>query len=299
MNAQSSSISVATFSGHCFSYLLFFLSPFSLGIAKLPGLRYKEGRVIRPIYERIGMVIQPLKSVRLYEQIAEALRSRIVQGELLLGEKLPTEREIATRYGVSRNVVREAVRALAKDGLVDVRQGSGTYVADGTSRAFGNSMELALAVSDAPRKFFRLIEVRQMLEPSVAALAAERATPEDVVMLRKEVAIMDGAGEDVEAFIAADQRFHMIIAKATGNDLVPLILNPVVDLLDEQRRRLFFIEHSASSAQDFHRKILAAIEKRNGRAAFAAMRAHLEQVSGDISQLAQPHDLSSRRKKHV
>jgi GntR family transcriptional repressor for pyruvate dehydrogenase complex len=228
---------------------------------------------------------QILKSIRLYERIAAVIRERIATGQLIVGERLPTERTIATHYGVSRNVVREAVRALVQEGLVDVRQGSGTYVTNKTSRAFRDFGEIALTIADPSRIFMHLTEVRQMVEPSAAALAAERATAEDIATLRRDVRIMDRASEDVQAFIAADQRFHSMIARATGNELVPLILHPIVGLLDEQRRKLFFIEHSASRAQDFHRKILAAIEGRNGRAAFAAMRAHLEQVSGDISRL--------------
>jgi GntR family transcriptional repressor for pyruvate dehydrogenase complex len=231
-------------------------------------------------------VNQPLfKSVRLYEQVADALRVRIVGGELSLGQKLPTEREIAARYGVSRNVVREAIRTLANDGLVHVRQGSGVYVTDGASQALSDSLQLAISVSNVTRKFLDLIEIRQLVEPGMAALAAERATPKHLEALRKEVAIMDGAANDVEAFIAADHRFHVAIAKATGNSLVPLMLDPIVELLHEQRQRLFFVEDSSSHAQNFHRKILSAIERRNSRAAFAAMRAHLVQVGGEIERL--------------
>lgn len=228
---------------------------------------------------------QLLRVVRLYEQVASTLRGQIVQGELALGQKLPTEREIAARYGVSRNVVREAVRTLANDGLVQVRQGSGVYVADGASRALSDSLELAITLGDATRKFHDLIEIRQLVEPGVAALAAERATSQDLESLRKEVAVMDEAASDVEAFITADHRFHVAIGKASGNSLVPLMLDPIVELLHEQRQRLFFVEHSASTAQDFHHKILAAIQQRDPRAAFAEMRAHLVQVSGDIERL--------------
>jgi len=230
--------------------------------------------------------MQSLRSARLYEQLAEKLRDQIVKGELKLGQKLPTEREIAAQYGVSRNVVREAVRTLANDGLVQARQGSGVYVADGASRALSDSIELAITLGDATRKFGHLTEIRQLVEPGVAALAAERATSQDLELLRKEVAVMEDAANDVQKFITADHRFHVAIAKASGNPLVPAMLDPIVELLHEQRQRLFFVEHSASTAQDFHRQILAAIENRDSRGAFAAMRAHLVQVSGDIERLA-------------
>ena len=85
--------------------------------------------------------------------------------------------------------------------------------------------------------------------------------------------------------VAADHRFHVAIAKASGNPLVALVLEPIVDLLHEQRKRLFSLENSPTAAQDFPHKILAAIERRNARNAFATMRAHLEQVTRDINRL--------------
>ena len=230
--------------------------------------------------------MQQLTNVRLYEQIAASIRSRIVSGELTQGERLPNERDIAVGYGVSRNVVREAIRALAKDGLVSVRQGSGTYVSDGTSRALGDSLELAISVGGLEQNLARLLEIRQIIEPSVAGLAADRAGPEQIAELRAEVATMEGAFEDVETFIAADHRFHVAIAKATLNHLVPMILFPIVDVLNEQRKRLFFVERSARSAQAFHHRILDAIERHDSAAAIEAMRGHLGQVSDDISKLS-------------
>lgn len=230
--------------------------------------------------------MQQLTNVRLYEQIAASVRGRIVSGELQQGERLPNERDIAVGYGVSRNVVREAIRALAKDGLVSVRQGSGTYVADGTSRALGDSFELALSVGGLAHNLAHLVEIRQIIEPTVAGLAAERSGPAEIAELKAEVAIMEGAFDDVEAFIAADHRFHVAIAKSTQNHLVPMILFPIVDVLNEQRKRLFFVEKSARSAQAFHHRILDAIERHDSAAAIEAMRGHLGQVSSDISTLA-------------
>lgn len=227
-----------------------------------------------------------LTSVRLYEQIAGLIREQIVSGALAQGSRLPTERDIASNYGVSRNVVREAIRALAKDGLVLVRQGSGTYVADDTSRALGASFELALAVGGVERNLANLVEIRQIIEPSVAGLAAERATADDLAQLNAEVETMDHSFGDVDAFIAADHRFHLAIAKCTQNQLVGLMLFPIVDVLNEQRKRLFFVEDSAQAAQRFHRKILRAIEQGDSVAATKAMRGHVGQVRHDIIRMS-------------
>jgi GntR family transcriptional repressor for pyruvate dehydrogenase complex len=232
--------------------------------------------------------MEQLRPVRLYEQVALAIRSRIVGGELRTGERLPTERELAAGYGVSRNVVREAIRALAKDGLVQVRQGSGTYVADATSRALGDSFELALTVGGVDRHLIQLIEVRQIIEPSLAGIAAERATSANLDALRREVDIMEGALDDVETFIAADHRFHVGIAEATQNHLLPMILFPIVDVLNEHRKRLFSVPRSAAGAQVFHHRILDAIVQRDPSSAVALMEAHLGQVSIDTAHLFSP-----------
>lgn len=238
------------------------------------------------------MNVQHLRQVRLYEQIAKAVRDRIVRGELVPGDRLPNERELALAYGVSRNVVREAVRALAKDGLIEVRQGSGTYVADGTSVALGDSLGLALSLGSSGKKLSNLIEIRSILEPTMAGLAASRATKKDVAAMEAEIEIMDGAFDDVDVFIASDHRFHVAIARATQNELVPLILVPVVDVLNEQRKRLFFVVHSARSAQKFHRQILTAIREKDSAAAVETMRGHLKQVSGDITRWEKEQGLS-------
>lgn len=229
--------------------------------------------------------MQQLTQVRFYEQIAAAIRGRIVSGELAQGSRLPNEREIAAGYGVSRNVVREAIRTLAKDGLVVVRQGSGTYVADGTSRALGASLELAMSVGGVQQNLGDLVEIRQIIEPSVAGIAAERATPDDIKAMRREVESMEDAFDDVEAFIAADHRFHIAIADCTQNRLVSMMLFPIVDVLNEQRKRLFFVADSARTAQAFHHRILKAIEKGDAVGATEAMLGHVGQVRRDISRL--------------
>jgi GntR family transcriptional repressor for pyruvate dehydrogenase complex len=228
-----------------------------------------------------------VRHYRLYEQIAQSIREQIVRGQLVQGQRLPTERELALAYGVGRNAVREAVRSLASDGLVEVRQGSGTYVSNATSSALGDSLGLALSLADASKSLTNLIEIRTIIEPTVAGLAARRATGVDITQMEDEIAIMDGAFDDVDGFIAADHRFHVAIARATQNPLVPLILVPVVDVLNEQRKRLFFVVHSATSAQSFHRRILEAVRDKDSDGAADAMRGHLKQVAKDISRWEQ------------
>jgi GntR family transcriptional repressor for pyruvate dehydrogenase complex len=219
-----------------------------------------------------------LDRIRRYERVAMLIRQRIVEGDYRVGERLPTERQLAEEHAVSRNVLREAIRFLAREGLVEVRQGSGTYVTDRTGQALGDSLGLLVDMAGGQSASASLLEARLIIEPSLAALAAARATPAQIAAMRAEIEAMDRAAEDAGAFIAADQKFHLLIARASANPIVPLMLDPIVDKLKANRARIFRSEDTVI-AQRFHREILGAIERRDGAAAFAAMTRHLTEVS--------------------
>lgn len=150
----------------------------------------------------------PLTSPRrsaLSEQVIAELRAQISSGEWPVGSRIPTEPELVEQLGVARNTVREAVRALAHNGLLDIRQGSGTYVV-ATSELAG-VMQRRFADAD-PR---HIAELRSTLESSAASLAAQRRTERDLkqldaLMVRREDAWASG---DAEAFVAADATFHL------------------------------------------------------------------------------------------
>lgn len=223
--------------------------------------------------------------IRLFEQVAGSIRAQIVSGELSEGDRLPNEREIAERFGVSRPVVREAIRSLGNAGLVSVRQGSGTFVADGTKAALGNSLGLALSVGSPRSNLRELVEIRGILEPSIASLAATRAQPSDLQAMSAAIDQMEHSFDDVEGFIAADHDFHLAVANATHNPLVAIMLYPIVDRLNEQRQRIFFVVHSAENAQHFHRRVFEAIKVGDAVSAGDAMRQHLAQVNVDVASL--------------
>jgi len=230
--------------------------------------------------------------VRLHEQVADAIRQQIVNGALKTGDKLPTENELAKEYGVSRNVVREAVRSLARDGLLDVRQGSGTYVKDGTSQAFAEFFRLAVSVGSASQLFADIADIREIVEPGIAALAAHRARDEDIVRLRAEIEKMDASLDNVEAFIMGDHSFHMAVAKATNNPFAERLLEPIVGVLFAQRSKAFYVRNSPVKAQEFHRELMAAIEEHDAPTAAKVMQAHLRRVRYELELLkqTQPED---------
>ena len=224
---------------------------------------------------------KPVRNGRLYEQIVEQIEQQVVDGTLKAGDRLPSERELAKRFGVSRTAVREAVKALLQRGLIEVNPGSGTFVTDGTSRALQHSLGLAMRLGQL-ENVASLIELREMMEPAIAAKAAQRATQEHIVELERLVTIMDDVLTVPTDFISADFTFHMILAQASQNALIPTIMNSVVDLLQEQRSAIFKADGGQIRAQIHHKRILQAVKTKNSQAAFDAMVAHLGQVREDF-----------------
>ena len=221
-----------------------------------------------------------IHSGRLYEQIVAQIEARIVNGELHVGDQLPAERELATQFGVSRTAVREAVKALRQKGLVEINPGRGTFIADQTSSAVRHSLDFIMKIGaeDGSRN---LAEVRAILEPEIAALAAARAPQECLIAMRQAVATMDTALQNADVFIEADLAFHLALAQATQNSLIPALIDPIVDLLRGNRKKIFNAAGAPQRGQAYHKRILAAVERHNAKAARQAMREHLNQVLQD------------------
>ncbi|MGW0607016.1 FadR/GntR family transcriptional regulator [Streptomyces sp. NPDC002644] len=163
----------------------------------------------------------------LSEQVIASLRTQITSGEWPVGSRIPTEPELVEQLGVARNTVREAVRALAHNGLLDIRQGSGTYVV-ATSELAG-VMHRRFADAD-PR---HVAELRSSLEASAASLAAERRTERDLRQLEALLRRRDEAWEsgDVEAFVTADTGFHMAVVAASHNDVMTALYADLGEVL--------------------------------------------------------------------
>lgn len=221
-----------------------------------------------------------VRSSRLYEQIVQQVEDSIHKGTLKPGDQLPPERELAQQFGVSRTAVREAVKALHEKGLVEAYPGRGTFITDGTSYSMRQSLDRMVKVGQAEGSAF-LAEVRAILEPEIAALAATRADAEDVSSMREQVAVMDGACKDPDAFIEADLDFHLALAEAAANPIILSLIDSIVGLLREQRMGIFQVEGGPERGQHHHKRILKAIELRDPTGAREAMKAHLVQVRED------------------
>ena len=221
---------------------------------------------------------QPIQSERLYEQIVDQIESRIVAGDLKVGDQLPAERELAEQFAVSRTAVREAIKALREKGLVEIRLGRGTFVTNSAAGAVRHSLGLLLKNE---KGFSNLEEVREILEPEIAALAATRISEENILAMTEAVLIMDTALDNAEIFVEADLDFHLALAEATQNPIIPSLMDSIIDLLREQRKRTGNVEGGLARGQYHHKKILEAVIQRDSLAARQAMQAHLLQVRKD------------------
>lgn len=234
-----------------------------------------------PLTSAEGRALYKLvRTSRLYEQIVQQIEESIVKGDLKPGDQLPAERDLAQRFGVSRTAVREAVKALREKGLVEAYSGRGTFITDGTTHAVRQSLDLMVKIGQ-PEGSNHLAEVRTMLEPEIAALAAQRIQESELATMREAVALMDRAGKDPQAYIEADLDFHLALAEGAGNPLILSLLDSIVGLLREQRLRIFRVPGGPERGQVHHKKILEAVERRDPEKAREAMREHLAQVRHD------------------
>ncbi len=226
---------------------------------------------------------QTLQSERLYEQIVGQIEQRILTGELKVGDQLPAERELAQQFGVSRTAVREAIKALREKGLVQAQPGRGTFITDGASRALRHSLGFIARIG-SEEGLGSLVEVREIVEPEIAALAARRANDDNIAAMREAVRAMEAAMEHADMFVEADLDFHLALADATQNPLIPALIDSIVHLLREQRKRLFLIG-SAVAGQRHHRRILDAVVAHDAEAARQAMSDHLQQIRQDLERI--------------
>jgi GntR family transcriptional regulator, transcriptional repressor for pyruvate dehydrogenase complex len=215
---------------------------------------------------------------RLSDQVADAILEMILSQRLRSGDLLPPERELGKQFGVSRTVVREAIRALDAKGLLEVRTGSGARIAAvDLSTAKRAMQELAHAITP---DYASVTEIRGVLEVAGAGLAAQRATEADLERLRAAADQMSASLDDVEASVLADLEFHRAIAAATQNRLFLLLHDSIGEALVDIRRKSLALSYAQrTSVSEAHRRILDAIAARDSAAAQAAMGEHLEHVA--------------------
>jgi GntR family transcriptional repressor for pyruvate dehydrogenase complex len=218
---------------------------------------------------------ETIRRNKVYEEVARQLE-RIILKKLHPGDKLPSERELAESLGVSRSSIRDAIRSLELMGLVEPRQGAGTVVREISADALMNPLTNVLR--HKMELVGELLDFRKMLEPPLAARAATHASDDELeemeeILRRQETKLRGG-----ELAIEEDSEFHYSIAMASGNSVVLKVLDVLMDLLRDTRERSLQLQGRPQKSLAGHRRILAAIMKRDAEAAKAAMRRHIEDV---------------------
>lgn len=210
-------------------------------------------------------------------EITRKLLDFLLSGEVVPGSKIPSERQLAEALAVGRSSVREAIKSLNLLGLLDVRQGDGTYLTRSGSDLLPRVIEWGLLLGESHVR--DLLEARSELEIVVAGLAAERADEQQVADVRERLEAMRAAGEDVPAYVEADIAFHLAIARASGNEVLQNLLTSLRSLLGVWARRVLEHAHETATSLAMHEPIYKAIEAHDASAARAAMTAHMERAN--------------------
>jgi GntR family transcriptional regulator, transcriptional repressor for pyruvate dehydrogenase complex len=218
--------------------------------------------------------LQQLPRPPLYEAIAERVLSHVVQSDLRPGDKLPGERELARRLGVSRTTVRQAMVALQVQGVVEVRHGGGTFL----TSLDGDSPAVARVVARR-RRLPAVLEARRALEVPLAALAAERRTDADLAVIEAGLQQMRDEIAAGTIGLDGDGRFHAAVTAAAHNPVLAELMAVLADGVAETRGESLSQEGRPPRSLADHERIAAAIVRQDPAAAADAMRAHLDHVS--------------------
>jgi GntR family transcriptional repressor for pyruvate dehydrogenase complex len=213
---------------------------------------------------------------RAYEDIVKQIRTLIEKGKLKRGDQLPTERELSETFKVSRATVREAIFSLETMKLVDRRQGDGTYVIASSEEAL--VQPLAASLFHEKDDLIDIFSLRKIIEPEVAQLASENATPEEVVELEKILKKQETEITNNENRIQTDTSFHHLLARMAKNRVLERLMLALVDLLGKTREMYLQSEEREHKSLRGHQDILTAVKNGKGTAARQAMRKHLEDV---------------------
>jgi GntR family transcriptional repressor for pyruvate dehydrogenase complex len=213
------------------------------------------------------------------ESVVAYIRRLIESGEHKAGDRLPPERELAQLIGVSRASVRAGLRSLATVGIVEARQGAGTFVADGPPLLDVNPLSLFAALHGIPQE--ELFETRRVIEIDLAGLAAARAGGDELAAISEEVMEMYASFDDVHQFLVHDIRFHRAVAAAARNPLLAAIMEMVADLFYDRRKTTVDRWRGASEAAEQHRRIYQAIKAGDVDKARLEMGNHLKWAQQD------------------
>lgn len=224
------------------------------------------------------------KPPRLYEEVARDIADAISQGDYAPGQFLPTEFRMVEAYHTSRNAIREALKMLSARGMVEVLHGRGSRVLP--RERWQLTDQLVNVMREDPRVPRDLLELRRILEVEIAGLAAQRITADRLDAMQVTIDQMREAVLQPEACIEHDIQFHQLLAEAAENVLLPLVLNPVEQLLRAGRLATIHNVGSVDRSIAAHCEVLDRVAAHDVEGARHAMQRHLMQVEGELRQIA-------------
>lgn len=241
----------------------------------LPIFYWSDHQTTGPI-----IMLRAIKKTRIHEEVVTQVHALIKQGRFKAGDQLPSERELAETFKVSRTSVREALRALETQGLIISRTGTGNFVADLPIESLVAPLaKLLIQEKDALADIF---EMRKLIEPRIASLAAQRATHRDIErmkgILETQREAVDRGGTGVEA----DAKFHFAIGQATHNQALEKLVSGLMELLSHSREESLQTPDRRRASIEAHQEILSAVERHDRRRAQKTMFQHIERVEENV-----------------
>jgi GntR family transcriptional repressor for pyruvate dehydrogenase complex len=221
--------------------------------------------------------------VTIYRDIVRQLEDVALSGKVQSGVKLPSERELATILGVGRNAVREGIKVLQARGLPQVRPGKGIFLTMPSNEVLTGALSLRMKFHQGTIE--HLLETREMLELTIARLAAQRADAAQLTRLKRHLDEMEETLDQPVAFIEADREFHAALAQSVQNPMLEMFSQSTISLMDETRRYMILaVANGTERAQSHHRLIYRAVAARDAAKAAKAMAAHFVQIREDVEQ---------------
>lgn len=218
-------------------------------------------------------VLTPIEKTKVYKAAMDQIRSAIESGHWPPGTRLPAERELAEQLDIGRSSVREALRALEVMGMVEIRPGQGAYVRANSNHS--QPIELLQSMLQEDIHVVEMLEMRELLEPQIACLAAQSATEQDIASMAGILERMESSLAIGETAVEENIEFHLAMTKAAGNHVLLHFHSLIFELSRDSIERFFGVPGRAEESLQGHREILEAIKERNPQLAQKEMLDHL------------------------
>jgi len=243
-------------------------------------------------FEKIG------STQTLSAEIVEKISNEILSKNILPGEKLPAEKQLCEDFGVGRTSIREALQTLSAQGLIMIQKGKGVFVSDISSDQVNKALMMFFTRQYDDDWALNIIKARQIIEPNCAYLAALNSTEFEIDDLAEILKQFDACDDtNYEKWGELDKQFHMKISELSGNPVIPLLMDPIFELMPMMRANVYkVIDKANSSASEYHAKIFGAINNHNPNLAHDIMMEHLKVAEEHSGQIMKSKQILRRRK---